>query len=367
MLFPILFCTFASKKEIMFFRCNRNNIFDDLMAYVSFVMYYLLAILVFDWLTFREIFLSFGGLFDNWLFYIGLSKTIFDISNYIKKKKFHLRASNRSLLGYSIFIFLYTLFLVLINDFLFLYIDTKDVVMTLKSLYIRTISSALIAIIYIIRNYAQVIQENAELNMELKEDLQKKSERATRAQLNMLKVRLDPHFMFNSLNALVGLIDEDPKKAEHFTLELSRIYKYIVANIDADTIELKEGMVFIENYCKLIEIRYPQQFKIRIEENITKNDEEKILPLSLQLLVENAVKHNRHSEECPLTICIKREGNYVCVTNKLNPYPENERKTHVASAGIGMKNLYDRYKLLTDRIPIVMESETEYIVKVPII
>jgi len=353
----------------MFFRINKKDIFDDLMAYVSFAMYYLFAAIVFDWLTFQSTFLSFGGLLDNWLYYTGLAKSIFWISNYIKRKKFHLRANNKSLLGYSIFIFLYTLLLVLLNDFLFIYIDAGmgGVMMLLKSLYIRTISSAFIAVIYIVRNYAQVIQENAKLNMELKEDLQKETEKATRAQLNMLKVQLDPHFMFNSLNALIGLIDEDPKKAEHFTLELSRVYKYIVANIDADTISLKEGMIFIDNYCKLIEIRYPQHFHIEIEENVAKNGEEKILPLSLQLLVENAVKHNRHSEEHPLAICIKREDDYVCVTNALNPYPENERKVHVVSAGIGMKNLYDRYKLLTDRIPVVLESETEHIVKVPII
>ena len=127
----------------MFLKISRNNIYDGLMAYVSFAMYYLFAILVFDWMTFRGTFLSFWGLLDNWLFYTGLAKTIFDISNYIKKKKFHLRASNRSLLGYSIFIFIYTLLLVLVNDILFLYIDTRDIVLTLKSLYIRTISSAL--------------------------------------------------------------------------------------------------------------------------------------------------------------------------------------------------------------------------------
>lgn len=351
----------------MNFRINRNNIFDVLMAYVSFAMYYLFAIIIFDWMTFRVTFLSLGGLLDNWLFYTGLAKTIFDISNYIKKKKFHLKATNKSLLGYSIFIFLYTLLLVILNDFLFIYLDTEDVTMLLKSLYIRTISSTLIAIVYIIRNYAQVIQENVELNMELKEDLQRETEKATKAQLNMLKVQLDPHFMFNSLNTLVGLIDEDPKKAEHFTLELSRIYKYIVANIDADSISLKEGMAFIGKYCKLIGIRYPNQFNFMIEKDVAKTDEEKILPLSLQLLVENAVKHNQHSEEKPLAICIKREGDYVCVTNTLNPYIGNERKVHVVSAGIGMKNLYDRYKILTDRIPVVMESETEYIVKVPIV
>ena len=233
-------------------------------------------------------------------------------------------------------------------------------------MYIRTISSSLISIVYIIRNYGQIIQENTDLNLELKESLQKESEKATKAQMNMLKLQLDPHFMFNSLNTLVGLIDEDPQKAEDFTLELSRIYKYIVANLDRDTISLKAGMAFINNYCKLIEIRYPQEFLLEIEDGIVKTPEEKILPLSLQLLVENAIKHNQHSTKNPLRIKIKREGKFICVTNSINPYPERE-KEHILSMGIGMKNLNDRYKLICERIPITLQSDSEYTVKIPII
>lgn len=106
----------------------------------------------------------------------------------------------------------------------------------------------------------------------------KESEKATKAQMNMLKLQLDPHFMFNSLNTLVGLIDEDPQKAEDFTLELSRIYKYIVANLDRDTISLKAGMAFINNYCKLIEIRYPQEFLLEIEDGIVKTLKKRSFP-----------------------------------------------------------------------------------------
>ncbi len=336
------------------------------MAYCSFAMYYILALLIFDWGYLKKYFFTFYGLFDNWIYYTGMAMTVFWLSDYLRKKKFHTNANHKNLIAYSMLIFIYTLFIVFLNDFTQIYQWTNSTETFWKSMYIRTISSSLISIVYIIRNYGQIIQENTELNLELKESLQKESEKATKAQMNMLKLQLDPHFMFNSLNTLVGLIDESPQKAEEFILELSHIYKYIVANLDRDTISLKAGMKFINNYCKLIEIRYPQEFLLDIEESIAKNSEEKILPLSLQLLVENAIKHNQHSTKTPLLIQIKREGNFICVTNSINPYPGRE-KEHILSMGIGMKNLNDRYKLICDRIPITLQSKSKYTVKIPII
>ena len=345
---------------------DKINYFDHVMAYLSLALFYLLVLIIFDWATINTYFLSTRGIIDNWMYHTGMSMTVFWLSDYLKKKKFHANANNKSLIVYSILIFLYTLLIILFYDFTQTYLWTKSTEIFWKSMYIRTISSSLISIVYIIRNYGQIIQENTDLNLELKESLQKESEKATKAQMNMLKLQLDPHFMFNSLNTLVGLIDEDPQKAEDFTLELSRIYKYIVANLDRDTISLKAGMAFINNYCKLIEIRYPQEFLLEIEDGIVKTPEEKILPLSLQLLVENAIKHNQHSTKNPLRIKIKREGKFICVTNSINPYPERE-KEHILSMGIGMKNLNDRYKLICERIPITLQSDSEYTVKIPII
>lgn len=347
-------------------RLYKINYFDLGMAYLSLALFYLLALIIFDWATINTYFLSTWGIIGNWMYYTGMAVTVFWLSDYFKKRKFHANTNNKSLIFYSILIFLYTLLVILFYDFTQTYLWAKNTETFWKSMYIRTISSSLISIVYIIRNYGQIIQENTELNLELKESLQKESEKATRAQMNMLKLQLDPHFMFNSLNTLVGLIDEDPQKAEDFTLELSRIYKYIVANLDRDTISLKAGMTFINNYCKLIEIRYPQEFLLEIEDGIAKSPEEKILPLSLQLLVENAIKHNQHSTKNPLRIQIKREDKFICVTNSINPYPERE-KEHILSMGIGMKNLNDRYKLICERIPITLQSESEYTVKIPII
>ena len=174
------------------------------MAYISMIVFYMLCFLVFDLETVKLYFLGFYNLIINWAYYTGLGKTVFEISNYFKKTKFHANAKNQELFFYSILIYLYTLLTVLFFDLGITYLSTGSSELFWKSIYLRTISSSLISVIYIIRNYKQVIQENAELNVSLKADLQKESEKATRAQLNMLKIQLDPHFMFNSLNALVG-------------------------------------------------------------------------------------------------------------------------------------------------------------------
>ena len=347
-------------------KINKTELYNGYMALISLAFFYALAFIVFDWTTMHKYFLSSYLLIDNLLYYTGLGATVYQLSDYLKRKKFHINEKDRNLIFYSSIIFLYTLLVVFLNDYCITYQETRNMDIFWKCIYIRSISSLFISIIYIIRNYGQIIEENVLQNQKLKESLLKESEKASKAQMNMLKLQLDPHFMFNSLNTLVGLIEEDSKKAEDFTFELSRIYKYIISNLDQDTISLKAGISFIHNYCQLIEIRYPQQFIIEIAQDITKTSHEKILPLSLQLLVENAIKHNQHSIQRPLHIQIKREEDYVCVTNTLVPYPDNE-KTHILSMGVGMKNLNDRYKLICDRIPVVLQSKDEYTVKIPII
>lgn len=347
-------------------RNSKTELSNTYMALCSFTLYYLLAFLVFDWSTMCTYFFSFFLLIDNAMYHTGVGATVFQLSSYLKKKKFHLNESNRNLIIYSTAIFIYTLFIVFLNDYCVTLQVTDNLEIFWKSIYIRSISSLLISTLFITKNYGQVIQENTLRNQQLQKSLQKESEKATKAQMNMLKLQLDPHFMFNSLNTLLGLIEENPHKAEDFTLELSRIYKYIVGCIDKDTISLQTSMSFIRDYCQLIEIRYPHHFLVEIEPDIAKNPNEKIPPLSLQLLVENAIKHNQHSVQKPLQIKIKREGDYVCVTNTLCPYTEKE-SSHILSMGIGMQNLNDRYKLICDRIPIAMLSQKEYTVKIPII
>ena len=232
--------------------------------------------------------------------------------------------------------------------------------------YVRLIVCMLVVSVTLVQACGNVIKKKNEEKLKLIEELKSEREKAVRAQLNMLKLQLDPHFMFNSLGTLSGIIVADPQKALDFTTRLARIYKYIVAHISDDTISLHSGMDFIHDYCQHIEMRYKDNFVFDVEEHIWHDDEEMILPLSLQLLVENAVKHNQHSVEHPLHIRIYREDDFVCVSNPIVPYEEIGR-TRVGSTGIGIKNLYDRYKLLTDKLPIVLQSATTYTVQIPIV
>ena len=236
----------------------------------------------------------------------------------------------------------------------------------IDSFYIRLIVCMLVASVNIVQCCCEIIQQKNEEKIKLIEELKSEQETATRAQLNVLKLQLDPHFMFNSLGTLSGIITENPQKALDFTSRLSRIYKYIVMHINDDSIPLRDGMSFIQDYCQHIEMRYKDNFVFDIATDICHDDEEKILPLSLQLLVENAVKHNQHSVEHPLHIRIYRDGDFVCVSNELVPYTEIGT-SRVDSMGIGIKNLFDRYKLLTNKIPIVMQSTTHYTVQIPIV
>ncbi len=232
--------------------------------------------------------------------------------------------------------------------------------------YIQLVMFILISNVSMVRSCGIILKQKNDENLEMAQQLKGESEKAMKAQLNMLKLQLDPHFMFNSLGTLSGIIEEDPRKASEFTVRLAHIYKYIVAHISDDTVSLNESLRFIRDYCHHIEMRYTGNFVFTIDAGICHSDDEKILPLSLQLLVENAVKHNQHSEEHPLAIHIYRDGDYVCVANAFVPYPE-ESPSAFSSSGIGIKNLFDRYKLLTAFVPIVLQSEKTYMVKAPII
>lgn len=194
--------------------------------------------------------------------------------------------------------------------------------------------------------------------MNLLEELKSEREQTVQAQLKMLKLQLDPHFMFNSLATLSGLVSENPQEAQNFVARLAHIYRYIVAHVDEDMVSIADAVAFIRNYCSHLEMRYKDHFRFEIDDNLCGNDGEMILPLSLQLLVENAVKHNRHSAENPLKVRIYRDADFVCVSNRIVPY-SNDTEHRGESMQIGIKNLFDRYKLLTNKLPIILQTETD--------
>jgi len=178
-------------------------------------------------------------------------------------------------------------------------------------------------------------------------------------ELAALKNQIDPHFLFNSLNSLTSLI-RDNEPATKFVKKLSFMYRYILQSGDSDLVSIKEELKFLESYTYLIETRYRDRFRIDI--NIEdKYLEAQIPPLALQVLVENAVKHNEISETNPLTVKIFSKEESIFVENKLRP-----RSTLADGTGNGLQNLRKRYSLLRKQQITVNEANGIFSVKLPL-
>lgn len=216
-----------------------------------------------------------------------------------------------------------------------------------NSLFVFTTIATLLTIIYLCLYYSSIIIKQSKRNAEMQKEL--------------LKLQLDPHFVFNSLSTLTELITEDTQLAEDFTLKFSAIYRYIVNMLNKETVTIAEEIRFICDYCQLLEIRHSQHFHFQIDDSLTQNHR-LILPMSIQILVENAIKHNSHSRRNPLPISIYEEGDYVVVRNKRIPLTGKSPTTNK----VGLKNLRERYELLGLQ-PIVNDNEEEFEVRVPII
>ena len=181
------------------------------------------------------------------------------------------------------------------------------------------------------------------------------------AKFESLKNQIDPHFLFNSLNVLTSLISENPTQAEKFTTKLSKVYRYVLEQKNKDLIELDEELKFAKTYTELLKMRFENAVVFEIPSEAS-NSELKIIPLSLQLLLENAIKHNVASETNPLKVTIKEENGCLMVVNNYNPKNTVEKGTKV-----GLRNIVDRYALLTlKRVKIVKEA-TVFVVKLPLL
>ncbi len=183
----------------------------------------------------------------------------------------------------------------------------------------------------------------------------------TLAEMSVLKNELDPHFMFNSLTTLSHLILNDPATALAFNSNLSSVYKYFLLNKERDLISLEDELEFIDNYFFLLKIRHDN--KLELETELKEEDGKvMILPCALQILVENAVKHNEFNQTDPLKIRIAKNGHYLKISNNSKPKPYL-----VNSTGIGLKNLSSRYKLICNKDIIIENSDDRFTVKLPLI
>ncbi|GLB51684.1 histidine kinase [Neptunitalea chrysea] len=181
------------------------------------------------------------------------------------------------------------------------------------------------------------------------------------AQFDALKNQLDPHFLFNSLNVLTSLIEENPNAAQKFTTSLSKVYRYVLEQKNKDLVTVDEELSFARTFVNLLKMRFEDSIVFDIPEKAS-NPEAKVVPLSLQLLLENAVKHNMVTPQKPLHVQIfEKDGNLV-VRNNLQPKAVVKK-----SSGVGLRNIQQRYAILTKRAVAIGKSETEFQVAVPML
>jgi len=181
------------------------------------------------------------------------------------------------------------------------------------------------------------------------------------AKFDALKNQLDPHFLFNSLNVLTSLIEEDPYQAQKFTTSLSKVYRYVLEQKNKDLVSVDEELQFAKTYVRLLKMRFEDSIVLDIPEK-SKDPEAKIVPLSLQLLLENAVKHNVVTASKPLHIHIIEESGMLKVTNNLQ-----EKQVVKKSSGVGLQNIQQRYGILTDRKVAIERTDIDFTVHLPIL
>ncbi len=210
--------------------------------------------------------------------------------------------------------------------------------------------SALVGTVY------RFMQDNYYIKLK-NETLQKESAEARFANL---KEQLNPHFLFNSFSTLNGLIDESPQKAKNFVHNMSDVYRYVLKNEGVDKVALKEEMEFAGIYLSMVKERFGDAVQpvIELSEEATRS---KVPPLAIQMLIENAVKHNNFDNLDPLRLTIRSQDAFLEVKNSL-------RERHVeGNHALGLYNLNQRYKYLSKREVIIRRTPESFVVQIPLL
>jgi streptogramin lyase len=192
-------------------------------------------------------------------------------------------------------------------------------------------------------------------------ETQKQEREKIQFQLETLKHQVNPHFLFNSFNTLIGVIEEDHETAVQYVEKLSDFYRDILINREKDVIPLAKEIDMIKNYYFLQVKRYKDNLRIHLEV-AEEYYEHSIPPLTLQLLVENAIKHNIISSDKKLIIDIFVRGEDLIVRNNLQ-----RKVTYEPSTGLGLQNIINRYKLLSDKEVSIEETASHFVVRVPLL
>jgi LytS/YehU family sensor histidine kinase len=171
------------------------------------------------------------------------------------------------------------------------------------------------------------------------------------AQYSSLRNQVNPHFLFNSLNALTHLVNQNPDQAVKFIKQLSEVYRYVLETRDQELVSLSEEIQFLTSYMYLQQIRFGEKLQLIMELG---EQQGRVAPLALQMLMENAIKHNIVSEEHPLRIRVYRQEDYLVVENN-----RQQKKTLAEeSSGVGLENIRKRYEFLS-ALPMKVEEQPD--------
>jgi two-component system, LytTR family, sensor kinase len=262
----------------------------------------------------------------------------------------YFQGKNPRKIGY--FLFLLLVFIASLGGLNFFIIGIQ------ASMMFVTVAIRGVLILGIAYVFSKFLVENEQKNEILIENGHLKNENLS-VQLASLKDQLNPHFLFNSLNTLSWLINEDKDKSQRYLQKLSQVLRYSLSLQEQSLVPLKEELGLVENYIFLLQMRFGDNLKIFMS---IENIQFKIPPLSLQLLIENAIKHNIISTASPLSIWIElnEKERIIIVRNTLNLKPNSE------GTGIGLVNLNERFKILASR-EIEIEQNDTFIVILPLI
>jgi sensor histidine kinase YesM len=175
-----------------------------------------------------------------------------------------------------------------------------------------------------------------------------------------LKNQVNPHFLFNSLTALSSLVYKDQDKAATFIREFSNVFRYVLESREKEVVDLATEKKLLESISYLYLIRHEDSLQINI--NLSDATDKYVIPMALQMLLENAIKHNTIVADKPLIVEIREEEDYIVVRNNLKP-----KKTEIVSSKIGLENIKSRYKYLSDKEVLVEMSNENFVVKIPVL
>lgn len=338
----------------------KKSIKDIIITFVIGCIVYVIGNVLsdgFDYENVNEFLIDFG-LYQLYAFVLGYSNMyFFDRMNRINwKKNTMLKRILIGVVGSTVITLIGLFFLRLFTYFIFggtsvsKFLERERFEYYYFGLWITLAIVSVFHIIYFYNRY----QQN-----KLKE--QKVIAGTASAKFDALKNQLDPHFLFNSLNVLTSLIEENPDQAQKFTTSLSKVYRYVLEQKSKELVTVDEELQFAKTYMSLLKMRFEDSIVFTMPERAS-NPESKVVPLSLQLLLENAVKHNMVTSSKPLHIKIYEDNGYLVVQNNLQP-----KQIVKKSSGVGLSNIMQRYKLLTKRKVDINKETNRFAVAIPML